>query len=415
MKAKTLIFLCDSYPLAKGEFFVDDEMRVIASHFEKVYVLTATEESNPELQRYIPENMIVERFSRSVMEQGLSWSLWRLFSPMVLLELLFTFRLLPMRQWFSAFKILFVEVHRAYSLKSHIYARLKDNNLSISDCIFYSYWHDYKALALALLRKENPLAICIARAHGWDVFAERQNPPYLPFKRFIVEHLLKTVSISQAGKDYFKTYLGNSFANKIIVSRLGKFNTRNPLIEKPDNKAFLICSCSNVIPLKRIDKIIEVLACLQLSNIRWVHFGDGPLRTQLEEKAKATLSHITFEFKGIVPNNKILDYYAEHYVDLFINLSDSEGIPVSIMEALSAGIPVLATNVGGTGESVNENNGFLMESNTAITEISQLIDEYLQSDSDFIIAKRQSAYQSWQENYDAAKNYRDFLSILKAV
>lgn len=412
MNRKTLIFLCDSYPLAKGEFFVDDEMRVLASHFEKIFVLTATEESNPELQRYQPENMIVERFSRPAMERGVWQSVWRLFTPMVLREIIFAFRLLPIRQWFISFKILFVEIHRAYRLKNHIYARLKDNSISISDCIFYSYWHDYKALALALSRKEHPLSVCIARAHGWDVFAERQNPPYLPFKRFIVEHLSKTVSISQAGKDYFKTYLGNSFANTVIVSRLGKFNTRIPLIEKMDKKAFRICSCSNLIPVKRVDKIIDVLASLQLPNIQWVHFGDGPLRIQLEEKARKDMSHVAFEFKGIVSNDKILDYYKEHYVDLFINLSDSEGIPVSIMEALSAGIPVLATNVGGTGEAVNENNGFLVETDFANTEISKLIERYLQLDSADIIAKRQSAYQSWQENYGAAKNYRNFLLLI---
>lgn len=414
MKSKTLIFLCDSYPLAKGEFFVDDEMRVLASHYEKIFVLTATEESNPELQRYIPENMIVERFSRPAMEQGLWRSLWRLFSPMVLRELFFAIRLLPMRQWFIAFKILFVEIHRAHRLKNHIYARLKDNNLNISDCIFYSYWHDYKALSLALLRKDYLLSVCIARAHRWDVFADKNDPPYLPFKRFIVEHLSKTVSISQAGKDYFELYLRDSFANKSIVSRLGKFNTRIPLIEKTNKNAFLICSCSNLIPVKRVDKIIDVLTRLQMPNIHWIHFGDGPLRTQLKEKANTTLPHVAFEFKGVVSNEKILEFYAKRYVDLFINLSDSEGIPVSIMEALSAGIPVIATNVGGTAEAVNENNGFLVETNTAITEISKLIERFLQSDSTAIIVKRQSSYQSWQENYDAAKNYADFLSILKA-
>ena len=35
---KTLILLCDNYPLSAGEFFIDDEMRVIAPQFEKVIV-----------------------------------------------------------------------------------------------------------------------------------------------------------------------------------------------------------------------------------------------------------------------------------------------------------------------------------------------------------------------------------------
>lgn len=42
-------------------------------------------------------------------------------------------------------------------------------------------------------------------------------------------------------------------------------------------------------------------------------------------------------------------------------MSDSEGIPVSIMEAMSFGIPVIARNVGGMSEIVNEENGLLLE------------------------------------------------------
>jgi len=44
-----------------------------------------------------------------------------------------------------------------------------------------------------------------------------------------------------------------------------------------------------------------------------------------------------------------------------MNLSETEGIPVSIMEAQSAGVPILATNLGGTSEIVNNENGFLVE------------------------------------------------------
>jgi len=50
-----------------------------------------------------------------------------------------------------------------------------------------------------------------------------------------------------------------------------------------------------------------------------------------------------------LPHNDVLNYYASNPVDVFINTSSSEGLPVSIMEAMSFGIPVIATNVGGTG------------------------------------------------------------------
>lgn len=49
--------------------------------------------------------------------------------------------------------------------------------------------------------------------------------------------------------------------------------------------------------------------------------------------------------------------------DLFVNMSLSEGIPVSIMEAISFGIPIIATNVGGNAEIVNDETGVLIPVN----------------------------------------------------
>ncbi|NCO54621.1 MAG: glycosyltransferase, partial [Bacteroidetes bacterium] len=66
-------------------------------------------------------------------------------------------------------------------------------------------------------------------------------------------------------------------------------------------------------------------------------------------------------------------------VDLFINVSESEGIPVSIMEALSAGIPVIATNVGGTNEIVNNDVGFLIDKEFEINTAVNIINNYLNS------------------------------------
>ena len=115
----------------------------------------------------------------------------------------------------------------------------------------------------------------------------------------------------------------------------------------------------------------------------------------------------------MVSNEKILDFYAEQFVDLFINLSDSEGIPVSIMEALSAGIPVLATNVGGTGECVGQENGFLVEKITPVEEIASVVYNYFVSNAECIIRKRTIAYEFWKGNYEAGKNYTSFGDVVR--
>ena len=84
--------------------------------------------------------------------------------------------------------------------------------------------------------------------------------------------------------------------------------------------------------------IVEILSYIDRENVKWVHFGEGYLRDEIEKLCNTKLKNVKVDFRGLVANADILDYYANNYVDLFINVSESEGIPVSIMEATSAGI-----------------------------------------------------------------------------
>lgn len=408
MSRKTLILLCDSYPLSAGEFFIDDEMRVIAPKFNNVLIYTASSGSDENLNRFVPDNAEVVSFSRQKFEAVKLKSIFRIFTPMFIAEFFFALKKLPPKYWLIAFKIMYVDMHRAMNLKKELMALCKAKNIDMADCVYYSYWHDYKALALAMLRGKNQNLKCVARAHRWDVFADKNKIPYLPFKKFIVDNLSNTISISKAGKEYFYEYVKPSPSAEISVSYLGKINDRKPLFEKGSNE-ILICSCSTLTPVKQVDRIIEVLSSLNVGNLHWVHFGDGPLREYLLQYAQKMLPNVQYEFKGIVPNNKILDFYAGNYVDLFINLSSSEGIPVSIMEALSAGIPVVATDVGGTAEAVNDENGFLIpaaEFDNA--EVAKKISAYLSLSDEERLSYRRRAYRFWRENYEAEKNYEAF-------
>ena len=47
-----------------------------------------------------------------------------------------------------------------------------------------------------------------------------------------------------------------------------------------------------------------------MKGLRWIHFGDGPLRAELETLAADKLQGVAYEFRGIVPNAEILDFYA---------------------------------------------------------------------------------------------------------
>src|SRR5690606_27399675 len=124
--------------------------------------------------------------------------------------------------------------------------------------------------------------------------------------------------------------------------------------------------------------------------------GFGPMENELRELAKNKLgkkSNIQFEFTGRMNNPDLLEFYRKNPANVFINVSESEGIPVTIMEAMSFGIPVIATDVGGVREIVKSGaNGILLQKELAADDLIAAINFFVRLDSREMKAYRSAAY-----------------------
>jgi glycosyltransferase involved in cell wall biosynthesis len=73
--------------------------------------------------------------------------------------------------------------------------------------------------------------------------------------------------------------------------------------------------------------------------------GSGPEREQLGELARALGVAMDVNFAGRLDNDRIGGLYQQ--ADLFLNPSTVDNMPISVLEALASGVPVVSTNVGG--------------------------------------------------------------------
>ena len=87
------------------------------------------------------------------------------------------------------------------------------------------------------------------------------------------------------------------------------------------------------------------------------------------------------------------------HIDLFLNTSKYEGIPISIMEAIAYQIPCIATHVGGVPEIINNDNGYLLPINFKPIFLTKIISEYFNLSLDKRSRKRENAYLTWQRLY----------------
>lgn len=122
---------------------------------------------------------------------------------------------------------------------------------------------------------------------------------------------------------------------------------------------FVIGSSGRLFPVKDYPLMIEIAreVSKKTNNIRFELAGDGPERLKIENLIKKNGLDGIFHLQGFVDD--ISSFYKG--LDLYINTSIHEGIPMSVLEAMSYGVPVICPKVGGLTEILeDEGEGFLM-------------------------------------------------------
>ena len=119
---------------------------------------------------------------------------------------------------------------------------------------------------------------------------------------------------------------------------------------------------------------------------------------------------VYLEDESVLP----MEIYRATPVDIFAHVSASEGLPFVIMEALSCGIPVLATDVGGISEVVDSSTGRLIPSVIDAEELAGHLWAALNNPSLQSEQKRQ-AKSKWMQSVNTAINYTEFAKRLANV
>lgn len=389
---KQLIFFTESFPYGKGESFIENEIKYLSREFNRIYILPKT--SQTKAQRSLPANCIVfppiYRSSGELVLKGL-----------FCLSPLFYFfkKMISERAYTSLYKF------KKY-IATAITCRciLADKNFRFlnrqaMESTVYFYWGIGIAYVLPFIRNKDKK---IVRFHRTDLYLEQRPEKYIPFRKEVYENLTKAVFISQQGLEYARKNFGQ-YRFSAYLSYLGTFDHGIAAVNTTDSVIHIL-SVSNVVPVKRVPLILKALLLIKDYSIHWTHIGGGNEFNHLEELIQTLPDNLTIHLTGAISNEDVICYYRSQPVDLFINVSSSEGLPVSIMEAISFDIPVIATNVGGTNEIITPESGVLLQANFQSEELARQI---------IWVYKNKHLFHPrrlWEEKFNAEKNYPRFTS-----
>lgn len=399
---KSVILITNSYPFGNGETYIAPELEY-ANGVAHISIIPMIEDKDRE-HRKLPDNVKLLSLKHSKNSKTILILQTVLSKPFFkgLVELISNKKLRAL-----TIKELFKFV---YASKVH-YCTIKNTLMfnginDYSKCIFYSYWMDSTSLSISYFKKFG--AKSVTRCHGGDLYDDRLPWNHQFLRKYITEHVDFVCPVSIQGKKYLDKRIG--FHNNVIAMHLGVLD--NGVGFYDDSQIPIIVSCSSVIPLKRIELIIDALSQVK-SRYKWIHFGDGSDFDRIKKLAFEKLNGNSYEFKGNRNNQDIVQFYKNNNVKMFINASSTEGVPVSIMEALSFGIPVIATDVGGVSEQIKSGyNGELVDKCISNKDLALAIEKILNTDETSYLELRNNARISYCNKWSYTENYSKFYNML---
>jgi len=402
---KTLLFFTAEFPYGnKSETFIETEILYLSQNFHRVIVFPTVKSK---ILRKVPDNVVVDNSCVNVVLSKKEKIKLLIFHFLTFSILLFSeIRSRGLMKVFRGKKILIDYIAGQLKYVDTLKPVLKEYGLNH---IFYTYWFCDKLLALTLLKRKHRNMKLVSRVYGFDLYDDWWPVTGVPLRDFKMKHTDHCFLISQFGLNYIKSLVKKKYHYKLSVSKLGVQKLRKvQSISETDQKVIL--SCASLIPLKRVHLIAEIIKDSGMK-IKWVHFGDGPGMELLKKHTCDLPSSVEVEIKGHVDNSEVLSYYATQKVDLLLSVSESEGLPVSMMEALSFGIPVLAVPVGGVPEIVVDGvSGFLFPGQYDLEEYRRMLVQALnfRFDSEKII-------DFFDSNFNANINYTKFVNEISNI
>ena len=233
--------------------------------------------------------------------------------------------------------------------------------------------------------------------HGWEL--EFQDKVDEKYKKFFLNSFGKAKKIFVLSPDFKNKILEWGYEGEVIVEVTNvemnlvnefSFTTRAKVLEY--REPFKILFLARLIKEKGVFELIEAVKTIsKRENIELIIAGDGNDFTLLEEMV---LGETNIRITGDVQGEEKINLFKESHI--YVLPSYTEGLPISVLEAMSFGLPVITTNVGGLKHFVQEEKmGYLVEVKSSEALVEKI---------EFLINNSNKMAEISKYNFEYARN-----------
>ncbi|MFZ4785382.1 MAG: glycosyltransferase [Flavobacteriales bacterium] len=419
MPSKNICVLTKTYPFGVLESYLNNEIPILSAQFDHVFIYAVDdykgEQLNPIIAQYpnvhilllnkkIPVFGFLHKVKRTL------WSRWQWLVEMVKGRD-------GKNHWINrslCFSYMGICYDKAHTLSDAL------KQQGVDQILFYNYWlHRGSIISSVVKNKLMKGSVVVSRAHSsdlyhrdWNTYIQEKKAPFMPFERFKVKNSDFIFPISNHGRKHLERVFQLD-ESKQKVARLGVID-QGALAPIPTEELFTLVTCSWVTENKRVIHIPEILSKLSDLHVRWIHLGpyEGEEGQRLIDEIQRRGLQDKIELTGHLPNGAIFDFYRNQPVGVILNLSKAEGIPVSLMEAISFGIPGIVTRTIGNPEIIDDSCGKVIDLDFSTQEVADAIREMINNKAHYL-ELRKGARTMFERHYNAVDNYNAFYTFLK--
>jgi glycosyltransferase involved in cell wall biosynthesis len=288
--------------------------------------------------------------------------------------------------------------------------------------VIHAHWLVPQGVVGALLSKLTGVPLVIT-AHGGDVYGANGGIKDR-LKRWALRHSQRVTAVSQDLASAIDRLTGEDVPVEVISMGVDT-DCFKPAAEPSALRTQLgdgpiVLFVGRLAEKKGVRYLLDAMPAVltEAPDATLVIVGDGPLRAELEEQARALKIADKVRFEGAKRPNELPAYY--HAADVFVGPSivaeggDTDGVPVSFMEAMASGCPVVASDVGGIGDLVKDNETGLLVPQKDPRALALAICRVL-ADETLRARLRKGGLAHIQENYTQTAISRRYTDLLEGV
>lgn len=280
----------------------------------------------------------------------------------------------------------------------------------------HAHWLTHTSTFAMLLSSLTGVPFSIT-AHRWDVYEENLFPAKASRAAFIR-------FIARACREAFEQRTGPS-GGRLVDLHMGVDVTELPTsagappsVVRPTLRLVAVGSLS---PVKGQQHLIEAVHALRAAgaSVSLDILGEGPEHERLTALVHALGLEDSVHLQGTLPRAEVLARYAEDAYDIFVMPSVDlgggvhEGIPVALMEAMSAQVPVVATDTGGIPELVIDKVTGRLVAHQSSTALAEAI-SWVAADAERAHEMARRGAEHVREEFDAARVSRRLIELMRA-